>query len=1078
MRKTSSLRWRALSGLRARLLLLGSIVSIHHPPEPDFVRPPGGGSPPDAARTTRAASRLRGSTVQRYAAACLAVALATALKMLLGPGLEQGSPFLLYSAAAMVSALYGGIGPGLLTVACSAVVTAFLFFPPYHSLFIASPDLRVRLVAFVVEMAFISIVCGALRSATRRLEASRAVLEAEVAERRRLLGEAEAGRRTAEALAQVGTLITQSLDPLDIRQRMVDGVRALFAAQRAALYTVDPEAGDLVVQAVSGANAAALVSLRSFRPGMGLVALAAQGRRPMITADVLNDPRVQLTPENRVQIEEAEVGAALVVPLLARDTVVGALTVSDRIGRAFTDDDTRLAQTFAGQAVIVLEHAQLYHRAEQRAEKLTALTRLTKLMTSAADNQEVFHAVAESATRLLGAAASRVWVDDPVARVLRTESSFGIDAEMDGPRTDFPTIPYGQGLVGRILESRAPEYVRDIAAEPRLLNRRLATDGGLRGFAGLPLTTGDRVVGVLALFFRETRRFTAEEKELMGLLADAAAIAIDTARLLAEERLGRTHLASLLEINKTIGTARSAEMLLNLIAEEAARLLGVDNAGFRLLEGDELVLAGRAGLARETMIRSRIKVGESMTGKVIVEQRALILDIGRVPDVVPEHLAADRRLGYSAFLGVPVQTGARTLGVLTFRARRPFTVRDQALAEAFAGQAAIAIEHARLYQEVQSAYEERSRAQAQLVRAETLRATGELAAGAAHHLNNLLAVALGRVQMLLARSEAPEVRRQMEPTEQALRASAEVVRRLSTFSRAHAQQKTVVLNLAQLAAEVIELTRGRWDSEAELRGAKIEARVEAGEIPGISGDPASLREVLVNLVLNAVEALPNGGRILIRTWATSGRVYCSVTDTGVGMSAAVQERAVDPFFTTKGVKNTGLGLSVNYGIIQRHAGELAIESAPGQGTTVTFWLPSAQKLCEGETSPGPEGKPIAARRILLIDDDAAVRHVVAELLAEDGHLLTEATSGAEGLARLASGPPVDLVLTDLGMPGMTGWEVARAIKASYPSLPVGLVTGWGEDPQGIPGDREAVDFVLAKPVTLDGLRSRIPRITT
>ena len=1210
-----------------RTLTLATAWRLHSPPTQVLNADTG------PTRVAQAFDRLP-SIVRRYAVSCLAVAVATGLKLLLASILEQDNPFLLYFAAVAASALYGGVGFGLLAAVISAGTAAGLFLPPFHS-FIVSPAVGVRLGAFLLETIFISSVCGTLRSAKRRLEVTRAGLEAESRERQRLLSDAEARRRAAEALARVEALIAQSLDPFAVEQQIVDSMRGLFEAEEVALYVVDADAGgSLALKAAVGARAAGLTAGLDNSAVMGLVTRALQERRPTTTSDVL-------------QVEGRGLPAVLVVPLAVGATVIGVLTVSDRTGRVFTDDDMMLAQTFASQGANALEHARLYERAAQRADKLTTLSGLTRLMTSAAERDEVFQAVAEAATRLLGAAGSRVWADDQVAGVLRTQGTFGIDRNLETLLTDFPSIPYGQGLVGRIFVSQTPEYLDDVADDPRWLNRRLATEGGLHGFAGLPLVTGGRVVGVLAIFFRDRRRFTAEERALIELLADAAAIAINTARLLEEERLGRAHLAAVLEINKTIGTVQSPETLLNLIAEEAARLLGVDNAGFRLLEGNELVLAGLAGSARETMLRPRIQVGESLSGKVIAQRRTLILDIAQVPDVVPEHWAADQRLGYSAYLGVPVQLGSQLLGVLSFRARRPFTARDQALAEAFAGQAAIAIEHAglnrasrqqaermkaladlgralsetlavetvaqrvgqsirallgahssalyrlepetgdlvafgvaedvaavlgativfprgtgvagvaverrqpiatpnllidprvtlptelrtritqgpyrsvlavplrvqdrvigvlavgdregriftddeialaqafadhaalvlenaRLYQDVQLAYEDLSRTQAQLVRAGTLQATGELAAGAAHHLNNLLQVALTRIQLFRQASQEHEARRQLEPAEQALWDSAEVVRRLSAFSRAHPVHQPVSVDLNRVAADVIELTRARWQDEAQLRGVRIDVRLEAERIPSVSGDPSSLREVLVNLILNAVDAMPGGGQIVIKTWADATGVACAVSDTGVGMPPETQRRALEPFFTTKGVRNTGLGLSVNYGIIQRHGGELTIDSCEGRGTTITFRLLPEATPGDRRSSVEPQG--VTPRRILLVDDDLAVRESMAEALADDGHAVTRAESGKDALAHLASGQPVDLVLTDLGMPGMTGWEVARAVKASYPTVSVGLVTGWGANPKGAPDDRAAVDFVLAKPVTRETIRSCLAQL--
>jgi CheY-like chemotaxis protein/anti-sigma regulatory factor (Ser/Thr protein kinase) len=235
-----------------------------------------------------------------------------------------------------------------------------------------------------------------------------------------------------------------------------------------------------------------------------------------------------------------------------------------------------------------------------------------------------------------------------------------------------------------------------------------------------------------------------------------------------------------------------------------------------------------------------------------------------------------------------------------------------------------------------------------------------------------------------------------------------------------------------------------------------------------------LREVLVNLVLNAIDALPEGGQIKIRTWADTGWVHCSVTDTGVGMSAEVRRRALEPFYTTKGVKSTGLGLSVNYGILQRLGGDMVVESEEGRGTTILIKLPVADARA-AEPEP-PLERPLRALCILVIDDEPEVRMMLADLLTDDGHHVIEAASGAEGLQHLENQRPVDVVLSDLGMPGMTGWEVARAVKARRADLPVVLITGWGETPEQRPDDRGSADLVLAKPVTSLSLRSALARV--
>ena len=372
--------------------------------------------------------------------------------------------------------------------------------------------------------------------------------------------------------------------------------------------------------------------------------------------------------------------------------------------------------------------------------------------------------------------------------------------------------------------------------------------------------------------------------------------------------------------------------------------------------------------------------------------------------------------------------------------------------------------------------QELERAHGRIVETERLRAIGELASGVAHHLNNLLAVVLGRVQIALRRAEdQDEVTRNLEIAERGVLDAGEVIRRMSVFSRAQAMPEWVPVKLNELAEEVIEMTRPRWQAEAQIRGIEIDVRLEPGDVPPAAGDPSPLREVLMNLIFNAIEALPHGGEVAITTWAEDKAVFCSVVDTGTGMAPSIQKRAMEPFFTTKGFASTGLGLSVAYGIIRRHGGELSIDSVENRGTTVTFRLIAADPAQPSDTTP-----PAALSeklRILLIDDDSQVRAVVGELLTMNGHTVITAGGGLEGLARLDGDDVIDLVLTDLGMPGMTGWDVARAAKARRPEIRVGIITGWGEEERSRFEEQAVADFVLQKPITRAVLMAAITQYT-
>lgn len=581
------------------------------------------------------------------------------------------------------------------------------------------------------------------------------------------------------------------------------------------------------------------------------------------------------------------------------------------------------------------------------------------------------------------------------------------------------------------------------------------------------------LVGLISAALYAARR-RAEESE-RALQAEVE----ERTRLYQNSEIRRREAEGLARAARTLTESLDVSELAGRIVASVRDILRVRTAGFRLLQPDGTLLAlGAPGGAPGYVEPGHVALsGHGTSGRAIAtgapfQSPDVLADASiTLPDDVRERIIAG---GTHAYLSVPLRAHGTLIGVLTVgdTIGRVFTSGEVELLQAFADQAALALDNAQLFERAQRAHAELSQAHSQLVRGETLRAVGELAAGAAHHLNNLLAVVLGRIQIAMRRFPATDLGHDLQPAEQAALDSAEVIKRLVRFSRGHPEPTIVSVDLNELVEDVVELTRPRWQSELEVRGIQIETVLELGSIPPVAADPPSVREVLVNLILNAVDALPAGGRVVVRTWATEAGVHCAVSDTGIGMSSEVRRRVFEPFFTTKGVKSTGLGLSVNYGIVQRHGGELTIDTEEGRGSTVTVRLPIAKAL----PSPPPPAAPPAPPtplRVVLIDDEAPVRSVIADMLAFDGHQVVQAAGGAEGLAALASGARIDLVLTDLGMRGMNGWDVARAVRAAYPSTIVGLITGWDEGVGPKPGEPGQVDVLVRKPVTQETLRDVI-----
>jgi PAS domain S-box-containing protein len=362
--------------------------------------------------------------------------------------------------------------------------------------------------------------------------------------------------------------------------------------------------------------------------------------------------------------------------------------------------------------------------------------------------------------------------------------------------------------------------------------------------------------------------------------------------------------------------------------------------------------------------------------------------------------------------------------------------------------------------------------QERLIRGEKLRALGELAAGVAHDFNNNLGIILGRTQLLQAKVTDPDLQSGLEVIRQAAMDGGQTVRRIQQYTRVREELQHEVLHLPSVAAEVIEITKSKWKNEVQRRGVKVDIRIEASDPAPILGTRAELREALTNLIFNAVDALPRGGTIIIRAQSNGGESILEVEDNGIGMAEHVRTRMFEPFFTTKGLSGNGLGLSMVYGIVSRHRGSIEVESRERVGTIVRMRFPAVDPSRASMTIPSRAPAPFQAQ-LLVVDDEVDLVSVMRDALTREGHVVTTATGGQEGIQKFRQGT-FDAVLTDLGMPDVSGWEVARVVrKEGGRKIVLGLVTGWGATVSDEVMEAHGIDFVVSKPFEVGTLASKV-----
>ncbi|HEY3864325.1 MAG TPA: ATP-binding protein [Verrucomicrobiae bacterium] len=501
--------------------------------------------------------------------------------------------------------------------------------------------------------------------------------------------------------------------------------------------------------------------------------------------------------------------------------------------------------------------------------------------------------------------------------------------------------------------------------------------------------------------------------------------------------------------------------------------------------GQELAAALRAGQG------ARLGVAENGLEKCVAGNLAHEPDTSRSEAPFVRRLAA---AGLGAFVAAPIAVESSLFGVLMAGRRQPgsFASAECEFLRQLSEHIALASQQAQLHAALQQAYDDLQQTQQAVMQQDRLRALGQMASGIAHDINNAISPVTLYTESLLEREQSlsPRARQYLETIQRSVQDVAQTVSRMREVYRSTEPALSLApVALNTLLAQVVELSRARWRDVPQSQGRFIEMVVElTPELPPFRGVESEIRQALLNLIFNAVDAMPQGGKIIARTLASRmhgdvpgvllPRAVVEIVDNGAGMSEETRRRCMEPFFTTKGERGTGLGLSMVYGIAERHGAEIEIVSELGRGTAMRLLFPPPPPpMAPDSASSAVPAAPRGRMRILLVDDDPTLIKSLRNVLEADGHVVTSANGGQAGIDAFrqaqADKKEFAVVITDLGMPYVDGRKVAATIKTASPQTPVILLTGWG---QRMIADHEVpphVDRVLSKPPKIRDLRQAL-----
>lgn len=864
--------------------------------------------------------------------------------------------------------------------------------------------------------------------------------------------------REFSILNTISQTINQSIDLHEILNNSLDRIKELTEVSAVGLYLLDEREKDLVFAAHRDFSKAFTKGLRRVKLGEGTSGKVAVSGEAMLVEDCREHPEAF-----SLAIEEG-IKSLVVIPLKSKTKIYGTLLIAWKDLHRFNPFEVNLFNSIGQMISNAMERATLYTENVKRLEEQKRLYSIGQEIASRLELKVILQKIIENVVALLEVEAGEITLWENRRQNYVTAIVYGLPESLIGKEVSPPM----SGLVGEICTKKVLVLYEDYEHHP---NRERRLDPyHFREVVGVPLNVRQMIIGTMIVATSDPKRhFQQNQIDLLYNFAHQAAIAIGNARLYEDSLTQIKHLTTLYEIGKVLASTLDLDEVLKKALKLLKDFLGYSLCSIFFLDREKNELYLKEIIGKDSVLDKELRFRVGVDGIV-----GWVANTGEplyVPDVSKDPRYIPGLLGVKSEAAFPLKVRDQVIGVLNIESIEEGGFDDETLKVlfSFASQVSISLENARLFSDLKETLKELRQAQDQIIQAEKLRALGEMASGVAHDFNNVLAVILGNIQLLvhqLDRLSLDEIREQLKIIERSSKDGAETVRRIQEFTGVRRDKEFVSLPINDIIKEVTTITQPRWKDQAQAKGVQITLTTQLQDVPFIFGNASELREVLLNMIFNALDAMPQGGKITISTFAHTNWVEVRVTDTGVGMTEEVKKRVFDPFFTTKGVTNSGLGMSVSYGIIKRHGGEILIESELGEGTTFILRLPFVHAEEEAEAGAEVTKEELISARILVIDDEDSVRDILSRMLTAKGHQVVAVSNGQEGIDQFKS-ERFDLVFTDLGMPKVSGWEVGKAVKKINPTVPVAMITGWGMELNREKMTENGIDLIISKPFNLD-----------